>query len=63
MIDSCHCAEDVIIQPSVRSVIDHLQQSGATRLLGLIEKAELTQELGNMDHLTLFLPSEKAIIG
>ena len=63
MIDSCHCAEDVIIQPSVSSVIDHLQQTGATRLLGLIEKAELTQELGNMDHLTLFLPSEKAIIG
>ena len=63
MIDTSHCAEDVIIQPSVRSVIDHLQQSGATRLLGLIEKAELTQELRNMDHLTLFLPSEKAIIG
>ena len=55
------CSEDVIIQPSVMSVIDHLKQKNANKLLDLINKAGLIGTVENLKNLTFFVPSEKAI--
>ena len=53
--------EDVIIQQSVKSVLEHLKEKKADKMIELIEKADLTESLENLRDLTLFLPSEKAI--
>ena len=53
--------EDVIIQQSVKSVLEHLKDKKAENMIDLIEKADLTESIGNLRDLTLFLPSEKAI--
>ena len=53
--------EDVVIQPNVKSVIDHLKDQKSTKLLELLEKSGLTETFQNFKNLTFFAPSEKAI--
>lgn len=53
--------DDVIIQQSVKSVLEHLKDKKAENMIDLIEKADLTESIENLRDLTLFLPSEKAI--
>ena len=43
------------------SVIDHLKQKNANKLLDLINKAGLIGTIENLKNLTFFVPSEKAI--
>eukprot|EP00092_Neocalanus_flemingeri_P035181 GFUD01038285.1.p1 GENE.GFUD01038285.1~~GFUD01038285.1.p1 ORF type:complete len:856 (-),score=258.96 GFUD01038285.1:138-2705(-) len=56
-----HVIEDVIIQKSVMSVIDHLKKKNSHKLLNLLEKTGLTKTVENLSNLTFFAPSEKAI--
>ena len=58
-----HVIEDVIIQESVKSVLDHLKERRAERLLELVEAAGLTKTLDTLTNLTLFAPSERALSG
>ena len=51
----------MIIQQSVKSVLEHLKEKKADKMIDLIEKAGLTESVENLRDLTLFLPSEKAI--
>jgi len=57
-----HVIDDVIIQQSVKSVLEHLKEKKADNMIALIEKADLTESIENLKDLTLFLPSEKAIL-
>ena len=56
-----HVIEDVIIQESVMSVIDHLKKKNSNKLLDLLNKTGLTKTIENLSNLTFFAPSEKAI--
>jgi len=56
-----HVIEDVIIQKSVMSVIEHLKNKNSNKLLDLLEKTGLTKTMENLSNLTFFAPSEKAI--
>merc|ERR1719483_1465004 len=56
-----HVIEDVIIQKSVMSIIDHLKKKNSHKLLDLLEKTGLTKTVENLSNLTFFAPSEKAI--
>ena len=58
-----HVIEDVIIQESVKSVLDHLKERRAERLLELVEAAGLMETLDTLTNLTLFAPSERALSG
>lgn len=56
-----HVIDDIIIQESVISVIDHLKKKNSEKLLNLLEKTGLTKTVENLSNLTFFAPSEKAI--
>jgi len=56
-----HVIEDVIIEDSVMSVIDHLKQKNSHKLLSLLEKSNLTRKFESLSNLTFFAPSEQAI--
>jgi len=56
-----HVIDDIIIQESVMSVIDHLKKKNSEKLLNLLEKTGLTKTVENLSNLTFFAPSEKAI--
>jgi len=56
-----HVIDDIIIQESVMSVIDHLKKKNSEKLLDLLEKTGLTKTIENLSNLTFFAPSEKAI--
>merc|ERR1711970_452840 len=56
-----HVIDDIIIQDSVMSVIDHLKKKNSKKLLALLEKTGLTKTIENLSNLTFFAPSEKAI--
>jgi len=56
-----HVIDDIIIQESVMSVIDHLKKKNSEKLLDLLERTGLTKTIENLSNLTFFAPSEKAI--
>merc|ERR1711915_1077522 len=56
-----HVIEDVIIEDSVMSVIEHLKQKKSHKLLSLLEKSNLTKKFESLSNLTFCAPSEKAI--
>jgi len=56
-----HVIEDVIVQPEVINVIDHLKKKNSNKLLNLLESAEMLENFENLTNLTFFMPSEKAI--
>jgi len=56
-----HVIDDIIIQKSVMSVIDHLKKKNSEKLLDLLHKTGLTKTVENLANLTFFAPSEKAI--
>ena len=56
-----HVIEEVIIQDSVKSVIEHLKKKNSHTLLNLLEKSGLSHTLDSMSNLTFFFPSEQAL--
>jgi len=56
-----HVIEEVIIQDSVKSVLEHLKKKNSHTLLNLLEKSGLSQTLDSMSNLTFFFPSEQAL--
>jgi len=56
-----HVIEDVIIQDSVVSVVDHLKKKNANKLLDILEKSQLIETVEGLSNLTFFAPSEKAL--
>ena len=53
--------EDVIVQPEVINVIDHLKKKNSNKLLNLLQSAGMMENFENLKNLTFFMPSEKAI--
>jgi len=56
-----HVIEDLIIHDSVKTIIDHLKDKKADKLLNLLEKSGLDKTLENMSNITFFAPSEQAV--
>merc|ERR1711915_1055094 len=56
-----HVIEDVIIQDSFVSVLDHLKKKNANKLLDILEKSQLIETVEGLSNLTFFAPSEKAL--
>jgi len=56
-----HVIEDVIVQPEVINVIDHLKKKNSNKLLNLLQSAGMMENFENLKNLTFFMPSEKAI--
>jgi len=56
-----HVIEEVIIQDSVKNVIEHLEKKQAKNFLELLKLSGVDQTLKSMPNLTLFMPSERAL--
>jgi len=56
-----HVIEEVIIQDSVRDVIEHLEAKNAKKLVELLKTSGLDKTLQSMSNITFFAPSERAL--
>jgi len=56
-----HVIEDVIVQDSVKNVIEHLEKKQADKFLHLLKTSGVDKTLESLPNITLFLPSAKVL--
>jgi len=56
-----HVIEEVVIQDSVKNVIEHLEKKHAKKFLDLLKTSGVDKTLESMPNITLFMPSDRAL--